>query len=274
MTEELGRLRDEIRTLAADVSTLHQTERAVDKKVFVIGRALLDQKQVLDTVTVKQDAWQAERRSFLAKANEKQAKLEASADTILTKTDALLKTKEREVALLTSLETLSEEQAEFAKRVDAFQTVLRTELNSVKDTVTSIVEHIGSMDIADQTAMLQTGLTEIKQRLQAYELHRKQVTEAMAREQAEAENRIESIQADMEKQRMAIAVILKISATCEEKVSAFCDRLEELLRTGDAKTEPVTLSLEDLFAPPAVTEPVVEAASVEKKKRFRLFGRK
>ena len=274
MTEELGRLRDEIRTLAADVSTLHQTERTVDKKVFVIGRALLDQKQVLDTVTAKQDAWQAERRSFLAKANEKQAKLEASADTILTKTDALLKTKEREVALLTSLETLSEEQAEFAKRVDAFQTVLRTELNSVKDTVTSIVEHIGSMDIADQTAMLQTGLTEIKQRLQAYELRRKQVTEAMAREQAEAENRIESIQADMEKQRMAIAVILKISATCEEKVSALCDRLEELLRTGDAKTEPVTLSLEDLFAPPAVTEPVVEAASVEKKKRFRLFGRK
>ena len=274
MTEELGRLRDEIRTLASDVSTLHQTERAVDKKVFVIGRALLDQKQVLDMVTAKQDAWQAERRSFLAKANEKQAKLEASADTILTKTDALLKTKEREVALLTSLETLSEEQAEFAKRVDAFQTVLRTELNSVKDTVTGIVEHIGSMDIADQTAMLQTGLTEIKQRLQAYELHRKQVTEAMAREQAEAENRIESIQADMEKQRMAIAVILKISATCEEKVSALCDRLEELLRTGDVKTEPVTLSLEDLFAPPAVTEPVVEAASVEKKKRFRLFGRK
>lgn len=274
----------DVRALAENTALLHGTGKTLDRKAMVIGQALVAQKETLARIAERQERTEKEEQRIKDGAKKKVELIEGQLRGLIAKTDGADSLKERENALLSSLADLSEDQKAFLSGTETFAKQMGESLQEINGILRGIGQAVESIRITEQMDAVRGRIGELETKLDTYLEHRRTVGDAICKGQERAEARIRAMQDDMEKQRMAVEVILRVASACEEKTAALCGTLETMIEERQEPTEEITLSLEDVFLPTVVEqeksaedpvkEPVSELPKETGRKRRFLFGRK
>lgn len=283
LTGQMESLLADVRTLAENTALLHRTGKTLDRKTMVIGQALVVQKESLARIAEKQERAEKEGQRIKDVAKKKVELVEGQLRDLIAKTDEADGLKERENALLSSLADLSEGQKAFLSGTETFAKQMGESLQEINGTLRNIGQAVEGIRITEQMDAVRGRIGELETKLDTYLEHRRTVCDTIYKGQERAEARIRAMRDDMEKQRMAVEVVLRVASACEEKTTALCGTLETVMAERQEPTEEITLSLEDVFLPTAVeqgkptedhVEPVPEPPKETGRKRRFLFGRK
>ena len=248
LNEQMEALHTEVAKIAKIMANIHTTEKAIDQKATVIGRALVSQKELSKQIQENQSEQGRLLQDYNGIEKDRQKEvLEAIAEVAQSLAD-LADTETKKQILTDSLERLSEEQQSFMEENREFSKRASEELEEVKRLLKSMKETGEKMELADQVRFINGKTEEMKKILTAYVEKRTRITAAMARQTQETKSQIADIAQLMETQREKVEKIVAISNSYEAKTTQLCEILEELLdEVRMVKEEEESPSLEDLF---------------------------
>lgn len=249
LLEQVERLHKDVRKSAENMAILYNIEKNIDQKTTVIGRALVNQKQIAERVEKNQSAIEQQIADCASYAGQRQQVLQTSVEDLLNTMQGFKDLESREDTLLNSLNRLSKNQASFMKANLSMAKTAQDDLQEVKNTVKELQSILSTMDINDQNAFMEKKVQEIQTALNNYVDLRNKVALMMEQQVTKTKEQVTAIREKMEEQKVAIMDVAAICKSCEEKTNSMCARLEQLLAEKKTKVEE-GVSLEDMFAAP------------------------
>ncbi len=269
----LEQLQTDVRSLAEDAARIHKAGKTLDQKATVIGRALLEQKEQIGIVGALHKQFLTGWKESEEILQERQRNVNAELETLANRLRDTSVWNEELKELSGRILELVVHQKAFAAQVNDRYEKQTDSQKQIKGAITALTDTVIGLQVPERLAQIKGQLNSIEESITAYEAHRKTVSEAMQGGQERAEEQIRLMQDDMEKQRMAVAAVVKIGAACEEKTTALCETLERLFLAKTELPETASISLEDLFLEPKPAQEITEKKPEPKRKRrFWLFG--
>lgn len=254
LLSQLERLHTEVYQIAKDMAILYNTEKSIDQKATVIGRAMVKQKEKTETIHTQQKEMEERMTGYQEYTNQKQDVIKQSVEDVMIAVSQMKNVEEREDVLLKSLGRLNKNQSAFMKANAAFTKAAEEDLNTVKVAINEIKRMLSSMNVVEQTTLMAKKADEIQTSLDSYVSARMKIAALMSDKTEETQAKVLEMQKQMEEQKASVEEIMKVSKSCEEKTIAMCEKLEKLV--GDEKPEEneVDVSLEDMFGIPEPEE--------------------
>ena len=244
---QVDRLHKEVRKIAEDMAILYNTEKSVDQKTRIIGRALIEQKKSVELVSAKQAELESQVSDCAEYAAQQMQALMPSVEDVIVSVSALRNTEDREDALLGSLGKLSKTQNAFMKSSIALAKKAEDDLNEVHNIVEEVRATLSTMNLTDQVSFMNERTVQIQKTMESYMESRQRMTTAMAEQTEKAREQVSEMKENMERQMASVDEIIRISTKCEEKTLAMCEKLEVLLAEKTVTPETDSMSLEDMF---------------------------
>ena len=251
---QVDRLHTEVRKVAEAMAVLHNTKKVIDQKTTVIGKALINQKDGIQSVSEQIDNMRHHVDECCGYAEERREALRASVTDVTTSIQGLRNLEGREDTLLKSLERLGKNQSIFMKSSLAMAKKADMDLTAIKKIVEEIKKLSMDLQAKDPKAFMEGKVLELETALYAYVDLRTKITTQMAEQVVETENRILAIQEVMESQKEQVAAIAQISKRCEEQTVQMCQKLEQLLTLKGTDRNMSEMSLEDMFTEETVPD--------------------
>ena len=249
LNEQMELLHREVTEIASIMANTYATEKAIDQKATVIGRALVAQKETVRTI---QDN-QSEQTDLMVECDNRQK--DRQREVLMTIADVaqslanLEDTEVKKDLLVNSLERLSEEQSAFMEENRKFSKKALEDVAEIRTALLDMKQVTENMDIPDQVRFINAKVEEMKKALAAYTEKRSKITAAMAQQTQETASQIEKIASLMETQRTEVSRIAAISEEYGNKTVEMCQLLSQILDEVRSirDQEEEAPSLEDLF---------------------------
>lgn len=254
LLSQLERLHTEVYQIAKDMAILYNTEKSIDQKATVIGRAMVKQKETTEVIQTQQQKMEEHMTGYQEYTNQKQDVIKQFVEDVMVAVSQMRNVEEREDILLKSLNRLNKNQTAFMKANAAFTKAAEDDLDTVKVAINEIKRTLSGMNVVEQTALMAKKADEIQTSLDSYVATRMKIAALMQDKTEETQGKILEMQKQMEIQKTSVEEIMRVSKSCEEKTVAMCEKLEKLI--GDEKPEEneVDVSLEDMFGIPEPEE--------------------
>lgn len=249
LNEQMELLHREVTEIASIMANTHATEKAIDQKATVIGRALVAQKKTIRTIQSNQ----SEQTDLMVECDNRQKDrqrevLMAIADVAQSLAN-MEDTEVKKDLLVNSLERLSEEQSAFMEENRKFSKKALEDVAEIRTALLDMKQVTENMDIPDQVRFINAKVEEMKKTLAAYTEKRSKITAAMAQQTQETASQIEKIASLMEAQHTEVNRIAAISEEYGNKTAEMCQLLSQILDEVRSirDQEEEAPSLEDLF---------------------------
>lgn len=257
LNEQMEALYKEVIQVAKMMANTHATEKAIDQKAIVIGRALVSQKETAKQIQANQE----EQSQLLVECDnrerDRQRKILEAIEEVAQSLANLEDTETKKQILTDSLERLSEEQQSFMEENRAFSRKASEDLEEVKNQLMNMKQTAEKMELSDQVRYINGKAEEMKQILASYADKRNKITALMAKQTQETRAQIGEIAQLMETQRKRVDKIVAVSTEYGDKTIKMCEILEALLEeVRTVKAEEESPSLEDLFGEQPKEEPI------------------
>lgn len=275
LTEQMESLYNEVRSLAESMSVLYITEKQVEQKSNVIGRALVEQKQVSERVLANQTKVEEHFKEAQTYSENQTGELQIAMEHVMSLVKQLQGLENTENKLTDSFDQLSKEQTTFMEQNQDNIKETITDLNAIKESVAEIRNQFENLEMEEQVAFMIKKISNMQANVQAYGEMQQQVVNTMDEQIKKTESQVLFMREELNKQIFAVAEVVNISHQYEEKTIEICNKLESFLKE-QSNTKDKTL--EEMFPPQEEKNRDVEKEQpeenlVEKKNGFfaRLF---
>ena len=243
--------------LADTALDLRQDEKTTNRKVNTIGTALIQQKTLLDNLTLSQETQFDEFDTQFKAVNQTNELMVSGLNGITSDIDTF---KQARLGNSQMIETLSELQVEhtvLAQTSDERMAQSNQHLLDIEQSIQVLQNNIASFDIEDQAHIIARKSTEILEQMDRHIQARKDEQAKMSQRVTTLVDGLSSLYIHVERQTDTLSNIETVASRATDYTEQLNDKFDTFLEIYNLTKDTGADTLENVFAQ-EVTEDVVE----------------